>query len=164
MLPCLPYANPDPPVRGHKGRWVFPAGLAWCAAWIALMWLGRGTVIFAYLGDGWTVQIGAGCVAVVWNKPNGWDTDVPAWGAQRNDFGRFFWAPRWSSGPGSMLVMLPLWIPLLLTGLLTLWFGLRFRRPAGRTNLCECGYDLTGNTTGVCPECGRTVGALEAAP
>ena len=33
----------------------------------------------------------------------------------------------------------------------------RERRPAG---LCrKCGYDLTGNVSGVCPECGKGVGA-----
>jgi predicted amidophosphoribosyltransferase len=33
-----------------------------------------------------------------------------------------------------------------------------FRR---RRGLCEkCGYDLTGNTSGICPECGRETGQV----
>ena len=29
-------------------------------------------------------------------------------------------------------------------------------RPSIQTNLCkECGYNLTGNTSGICPECGE---------
>ena len=32
----------------------------------------------------------------------------------------------------------------------------------GRTRFCPaCGYDLTGNTSGVCPECGRKIGSPE---
>ncbi len=40
-------------------------------------------------------------------------------------------------------------------------YSRRFRRERG---LCErCAYDLTGNTSGVCPECGTTIRAVEAA-
>ncbi len=36
------------------------------------------------------------------------------------------------------------------------WRGLRLRR-----GLCvECGYNLTGNVSGVCPECGTPVQAI----
>jgi len=47
----------------------------------------------------------------------------------------------------------PLWIPFILVGLPTawLWYADR-RRPA--PGACRCGYDLTGNTSGRCPECG----------
>jgi len=49
-----------------------------------------------------------------------------------------------------------------LTGL----FGLALLRlfPARtRAGVCGCGYDLTGNRSGVCPECGRAVrGAIGA--
>jgi hypothetical protein len=53
----------------------------------------------------------------------------------------------------SELRVLPL-IPLFLSGAypciaLLCW---RFRRPA--PGKCRCGYDLTGNTSGRCPECG----------
>lgn len=30
-----------------------------------------------------------------------------------------------------------------------------FRRPISASPRCRCGYDLTGNESGVCPECGR---------
>jgi ABC-type ATPase with predicted acetyltransferase domain len=50
--------------------------------------------------------------------------------------------------------VLPLWIPFLFFFILTsyLWLTDRRRYAAGRC--AECGYDLTGNTSGVCPECG----------
>ncbi len=38
----------------------------------------------------------------------------------------------------------------------------RWRRPPGHAaagRCTECGYDLRGNTTGVCPECGQALGA-----
>lgn len=49
---------------------------------------------------------------------------------------------------------LPLWIPLLLTAIPTAWLWHRDRGRI-RPGFCtHCGYDLTGNTSGVCPECG----------
>jgi hypothetical protein len=47
----------------------------------------------------------------------------------------------------------PLWMPFVLTGVPTGWLWWRDRRrvPAGH---CACGYDLTGNVSGRCPECG----------
>lgn len=75
-----------------------------------------------------------------------------------------FWAPTFPpehllprSGVvnGSRVVWLPLWIPLLFAAATTafLWRDRR-RVPPGH---CRCGYDLTGNTSGVCPECGTRV-------
>jgi len=40
------------------------------------------------------------------------------------------------------------------------WWGFRraVKNRNSRQNLCRaCSYDLTGNTSGVCPECGRAV-------
>ena len=50
----------------------------------------------------------------------------------------------------------PIWLPSMLFGLLTLFLFLRKRAwPRRRGTLCiRCGYNLTGNTSGVCPECG----------
>ena len=50
----------------------------------------------------------------------------------------------------------PLWLPFLLIALPTgflLWSDHRKRIRGG---CVECGYDLTGNTSGKCPECGAT--------
>jgi hypothetical protein len=50
---------------------------------------------------------------------------------------------------------LPLWLPLVLVALptLVLWWLERRPYPAGRCQ--QCGYDLTVNESGRCPECGR---------
>jgi hypothetical protein len=69
---------------------------------------------------------------------------------------RDFWTIRYVqiySTPRENAVSLPLWMPLLLLGAATLWL---FRSSARlRPGTCRvCGYDLTGNTSGTCPECG----------
>jgi hypothetical protein len=54
-------------------------------------------------------------------------------------------------------VVVPLWIPLLIVATPTaiLWWRDRRRIPPGHCR--KCGYDLTGNVSGVCPECGEGI-------
>lgn len=89
-------------------------------------------------------------VNTVWSEGMGW------WGGGAS-YGWYWWPfsevlkvrgttyGRW--------FIIPLWIPLLLAGLGTAW---RFRRdrPPPLGHCQACGYDLTGNVSGVCPECG----------
>lgn len=50
----------------------------------------------------------------------------------------------------------PLWIPLLLLGIPTAVFWWRDQRYL--VGHCQdCGYDLTGNVTGICSECGEAI-------
>lgn len=51
----------------------------------------------------------------------------------------------------------PLWPILIVTAILpSIWLAKSFRRP--KRGCCpECSYDLTGNTSGVCPECGGRI-------
>ena len=58
-------------------------------------------------------------------------------------------------------VIFPLWMPAVFVTLPTaiLWMLDRRRIPAGHCR--KCGYDLTGNVSGRCPECGTP---CEAAP
>ncbi len=52
---------------------------------------------------------------------------------------------------------IPLWLPLLLSALTVFW-ARRGARPRNTTAACRtCGYDLTGNLSGRCPECGTPV-------
>ena len=60
--------------------------------------------------------------------------------------------------PGGYLsvVIIPLWIPIGITALLTVILFYRDRRRCIPPGHCrKCGYDLTGNMSGVCPECGE---------
>jgi hypothetical protein len=50
-------------------------------------------------------------------------------------------------------VRIPLWIPFFALAIPT---TLLWRRPLPSAQHCEsCGYDLTGNMSGICPECGE---------
>ena len=50
-------------------------------------------------------------------------------------------------------------VPFLVSGLIVAWGHPRYRRLVRRRNgLCtECEYNLTGNVSGICPECGMKV-------
>lgn len=64
-----------------------------------------------------------------------------------------FWGPFSATAAGGRWVILSLWFPLALIGLPTI---VAWRRDRGYpTGHCsKCGYDLTGNVSGVCPESG----------
>ena len=56
-------------------------------------------------------------------------------------------------------LVFPCWSVLLLSLLLPIWWTIRARaRPAKNRSTCStCGYTLTGNTSGTCPECGAAI-------
>jgi hypothetical protein len=57
------------------------------------------------------------------------------------------------------------WVPLLWPSwVLSRWLYFRVKRGRRvREGLClSCGYDLTGNTSGMCPECGTSTGTRES--
>ncbi len=143
--------------RGPKPRWLIASAyvLGALAAWVAIS--------FMYLRFSdrrtWEVWIGTGGARVVWGNEPGW----PSYGSfgYGNRFGwrRFvpiLWIYRWNIR-GQRDVLLPSW-PIAVP--LVIWLGLkaerwRYRR---RTGHCRhCGYDLTGNVSGRCPECGTNV-------
>ena len=71
---------------------------------------------------------------------------------------RITWAaygrwPRYGDDPQISLITVPMWMVLCLVGPPTAWLWHLDRRPA--PGKCRCGYDLTGNTSGKCPECGQ---------
>lgn len=58
---------------------------------------------------------------------------------------------------GDVRVRLPIWT--VAAGFFALSTTLLFitRRPRGSTQCSRCGYDLTGNISGMCPECGLSI-------
>ena len=67
------------------------------------------------------------------------------------------WDEDWS------VVLVPLWIPFGIFAVPTAYLFWRDRRPLPGYCL-KCGYDLTANISGVCPECGEPVGSPDQAP
>jgi hypothetical protein len=68
---------------------------------------------------------------------------------------RFVWWPEQLpvAGPVWWVIRFPLWPPLVVLLVPTLWLWHRDRRiPPGHCR--KCGYNLTGNVSGRCPECG----------
>ena len=83
----------------------------------------------------------------------------------RCSFLGFRWEFSWlGSSPVDLTLRLPLWAPALaFVAILCAWpLGRAIRRRRRRLHgRCEsCNYDLTGNTSGVCPECGATIKRL----
>jgi hypothetical protein len=71
-----------------------------------------------------------------------------------------FDCPAISVGACETKVDIPLGWPTLTGWLLCFWILIgfrRYRRRLRRGNCLRCGYDLTGNTSGLCPECGTRV-------
>ena len=57
---------------------------------------------------------------------------------------------------GSFVLKLPFWIPFMLVALPTAYLFWRDRDRRYPPGHCQkCGYDLQGNVSGVCPECGK---------
>ncbi len=121
---------------GFSLKWY--AGLAW-KEWAPVIIDGQVWLWHLYDPDekytGWHFVMGSSRLehtyGLTW--PKGWD----AW---------FGWTRSWG---------VPLWLPLLALVLPTavLWHCDR-RSPKGHCQ--SCGYDLTGNESGVCPECGES--------
>jgi hypothetical protein len=73
---------------------------------------------------------------------------------------RFSWLPRlffMTLPPGGVWVHWSLWQPLVVLAVISvLLFRLDRRRP--KPGHCKsCGYNLTGNVSGVCSECGEPI-------
>lgn len=129
---------------------------ALCAAqlWTSLVWFGNVGQAAVMLG----AQRGAVSVSRASNM---------TWAPASTGFVRsraaplkhWTWLPEWSwdtaaTGSPMVSVTVPLWIPLLGAAAPTLLFARAARRK--RAGACQsCGYDLSGSSSGVCPECGK---------
>ena len=69
-------------------------------------------------------------------------------------------SPRWPAGGGVRAVVVPYWFLAAATAAYPLWRLARLRlrrRNAAHIPCPRCGYDLTANLSGTCPECGTAI-------
>jgi hypothetical protein len=67
------------------------------------------------------------------------------------------WSLSWWWSSRRISATIPLWLPFLLVALPTAFLFYRDRRRPGPNHCQQCGYNLTGNLSGTCPECGMPV-------
>lgn len=136
-----------------------------------LQWTLRLTCVL--LAIAWAASAGK---AIHWVSPNsrfasgimcgrfgaGWQSapqafdDLPGWHVDGGACNVWeWWFDLWI-GTTQGRIIIPLWLPFLLVAIPTavLWL----RRGGSEPGHCrKCDYDLTGNISGVCPECGTAI-------
>jgi hypothetical protein len=138
------------------------------------MWTGLAVCVVLLIVDvasvrwfaGWTsrqpdraVVVAGGIVQVLWTRDGARLPSGPAWAVGRSPTPGIGWWPTVHMNPPARRVAwvtIPLWIPLVLVAMPTGLLWRRNRRPPPG-HCPHCGYNLTGNVSGVCPECGRRI-------
>ncbi|HVP12160.1 MAG TPA: hypothetical protein VMV94_13365 [Phycisphaerae bacterium] len=147
----------------HRRSKLLPI-LKWAALVLSLVLLAcaaiSGVRMVYYEGYGWGFLLDEAIVTAHWGfappitppglAPRGWSIRP-----MTVRLGFRFLSPRVETWPdGRTVAYLPIWVFLtpLLVATALLWWLDRRRIPPGHCR--RCGYDLTGNTSGRCPECG----------
>ena len=132
--------------RSRIARWALATTGLLTVVWVLSIFF-----VIRIPGGTWTARVGFGAFDFFTpaTQPPGWRVSqfsarppkaIPSWGSLRG--GWFMVVPLW-----------PLIVSLAVAGAYSSW---RRRRP--RTGHCvTCGYNLKGNVSGVCPECGTAV-------
>ncbi len=111
------------------------------------------TIGIGYGGFGWSRLSQASLPA---SPPAGWQFGL----VSPSDWLDYGLLPEWGTmGGRGFQVIIPLWMPLVVIAAATFIAWRRDRKlPPGH---CRCGYNLTGNVSGRCPECGAEVEGAE---
>lgn len=123
-------------------------GLVMLVAWgISVRWR-----IFGVLTNGLFV-LGDGAISFDWTPQTG----NTGWVIQSaNGSYGLEWPTLMDTGAG-LFLSLPFWIPVAITGLISVFLWLTERRTIVATHCGNCCYDLCTNVSGVCPECGTPI-------
>ena len=114
------------------------------------LWLTSMRYSFGYIGSTAGIYFQSGSYAVF--ATNG-QFSATGWGW---GLGRSRWRVYWWFACPAMIPLRPVWMPLLAVLTPTSLLCIRCRRfPPGHCQ--QCGYNLTGNVSGTCPECGTAV-------
>lgn len=140
-----------------------------CSAAVLTAWAFSGFVIVYYQGDEWGTSLEDGVIVVrkglpirdetKWEGVKGWSTGP---GERFWSFG--FIMPRRTAWPqGWVVYIVPMWLGLV-PAIMAAPFLLLLKKHEPPPHCCQrCSYDLTGNASGVCPECGTPVTEEETA-
>ena len=138
------------------------------AVWLASGWYSLVVYYSNVPGDHFAIVCGFARLDYVTgpaNRDRRVSEDFPTFDLARiEEAPRFYWRLPYCRAAGlepdgslrtQTTIILPLWLLLLVIGLPTclLWWRNRRRFPHGHCR--NCGYDLTGNVSGRCPECGE---------
>jgi len=106
----------------------------------------------------------------------GWDSNYPSDGVQWHAWSTDDFHPELEHNFGGFgvtygydrptarvyrVVKVPDWCVCVVTAAIGVGTGLRSRQKHCTLCCCTCSYNLTGNTSGVCPECGSPISKIE---
>jgi hypothetical protein len=151
------------------GKWMLTVGCALILGAFGASWF----VVIEYSWPSMqgprVVGIEGGIVGLAivpsWHTPfiPGWRCEPYSAGDLPSSYSVF--VPTTATGYGTWALLVPLWWVLVPALVPTLWLWRRDLRTRPRPGCCpECHYDLTGNESGICPECGSKVAASPAIP
>lgn len=124
-------------------------GWAGCAVCILLLtlWIGSIGHTFGYIGPDVGVYFESGGYVIL-----GTGREISAMGW--TGIGQSRWPVVWWFACPALVILTPVWMPLLAVAVPTAFLWRREQRRSKSGHCRNCGYNLTGNVTGRCPECG----------
>ncbi len=133
-------------------KWV---GVGLCVALVAA-WIAELFWTVGYRDGMWGIGFQQGLIGC-WTSSIALSREwviVEAWGSPQ-------WWPQNLKISSGNYIYIPIWMFLLPALFATLWLWRSDRRP--KHGCMNCGYNLTGNVSGVCPECGTAIGIGDSA-
>ena len=120
-------------------------------------------------GENWCVWIRSGALGAFWETGAHWAPESsfagPGYATPQERIDRWHEngiLPQFDFASLRKWSLLPLWMPMLLAGIPTVLLWWLDRRRAAPGHCAKCGYNLTGNVTGVCAECGAVTNGAAA--
>ena len=141
------------------GRFLKWAGLAVCGLTL-MAWAASGQFTAWYNGRG-LIGVGLARYAFIVGIPSAAASREGyfLWNSQQTIPPEAHWLPLVSRTSGGSAVFIPFWLVLAVAGSVAALGCRRQGRRRPQAGRCPgCNYDLRGNTSGRCPECGRGIG------
>jgi len=137
-------------------KWV---GTAACGVLIVAWTVSLQFNIWSQVSSRYLIAIVGGCLLLE-KVPPGQGSGV--W-PQARPAGPLYWWPELNRAVyiqkthWEWYMRVPIWCFLGITAVPTIWLWYRDRRRLSPDHCQHCGYNLTGNVSGTCPECGTTI-------